>query len=706
MKVELLSPAGSYEIFVAAINSGADAVYAGGDMFGARAYAKNFSNEELLKAIDYAHIHGKKFYLTINTLLKDWEIDKYLYDYIAPLYLRGLDAVIVQDLGVLNFVKNNFPELDIHASTQMTITGEFGAEYVKNLGVKRIVTAREVSLDEIKLIKENVDIEIESFIHGALCYSYSGQCLLSSMLGGRSANRGRCAGPCRLPYSTLGVEKKYPLSLKDMCTLEILPEIIESGVFSLKIEGRMKRIEYAAGVTAIYRKYIDMYLEKGKQGYKVDPKDMEKIQNISNRSGFTKGYYKSYNSKDMITLDKPNYESDFDYIPENNIYHELTAEIKINTGEKIFMKIKGLIDVEVEGDFPQQAINAPLTKETVLKQIGKTGDTEFVFNEIKLELSDNVFVTVKELNELRRRATQEYKDRILYKYQRKLLAEKYILDQKPNEPQLEKMKINCFIENIDLFQVVVCNKEIDSIYLYYNAVDLKKIDDYVLFAHENNKKIYLALPVIFREKAKEYFDKNIEWIKKSSLDGYLIKNFEEMGYFKEKASLPMIADSTIYIFNKYAKNQMEKLGFEHLTVPFELNEKEIEKIGTSGSEMIVYGHQELMNTSNCIKKTLGKCDKKADITYLNDRYNKNFPVKSDCSICNNTLYNCNPLSLLSQAEKIKMLSLGSVRLNFTSETKEQAENIMQSFTNRFIYDKTQYTEIENFTKGHFKRGVE
>ncbi len=232
-QVEILAPAGFFACFQAAMNAGADAVYAAGARFGARAYANNFTQGELIEAIERAHIYGKKFYLTVNTLLKDHEIAE-LYDYLAPLYEKGLDAVIVQDTGVFQFIRSNFPDLDIHASTQMTITGAAGAKFLESQGAARVVPARELSLEEVRQIHETTDLEVECFVHGALCYCYSGQCLFSSIAGGRSGNRGRCAQPCRMAYSVeqngkviLPQQKGYILSPKDLCTIEILPQLIE-----------------------------------------------------------------------------------------------------------------------------------------------------------------------------------------------------------------------------------------------------------------------------------------------------------------------------------------------------------------------------------------------------------------------------------------------------------------------------------------------
>ena len=317
-KVELLSPAGNFKALKGAIHAGADAVYLGGERYGARAYADNFTEEEIIRGIHLAHVFGRKIYLTVNTLVKEKELD-FLYDFLLPFYEAGLDGVIVQDLGVFRFIKAHFPGLLLHASTQMTVTGWRGTEFLQKEGISRIVPARELSLNEIVEIKKRTGVEIEAFIHGAMCYAYSGQCLFSSILGGRSGNRGRCAQPCRLPYHigvNRGQKESYPLSMRDMCTLELLPELIEAGIDSFKIEGRMKRPEYTAGVTAIYRKYIDKYYESCSHGpldhdscggtasngkYEIEKKDLERLNMLYIRSGTGQGYYHRHNGKDMLT---------------------------------------------------------------------------------------------------------------------------------------------------------------------------------------------------------------------------------------------------------------------------------------------------------------------------------------------------------------------------------------------------------------------
>ncbi len=318
--VEILAPAGSLESVYGSVKAGADAVYIGGMKFGARAFADNPNEEELLDAIDFVHLNGKKIYMTVNTLFKENELKNELVSFLAPYYERGVDAVIVQDIGALSVIKNVFPDLPVHASTQMTIASEYGCRLLSGLGnVTRVVPARELSISEIRSIRENTDLELECFVHGALCYSYSGQCLFSSVIGGRSGNRGRCAQPCRMKYDLFedGKFKKngYLLSLKDLCTLEYIPDLIDAGIDSFKIEGRMKRPEYTAGIAGLYRTLADMYLDLGKDGYendlKLHPDIMEKAMKTAmelyNRGGFTKGYYFSYHGKDMMTWERPNH---------------------------------------------------------------------------------------------------------------------------------------------------------------------------------------------------------------------------------------------------------------------------------------------------------------------------------------------------------------------------------------------------------------
>lgn len=453
MDIELLAPAGSYQTMVAAIEAGADAVYMGGTKFGARAYAENGDEDTIIAAIRYVHLHNKKLYLTVNTLLKDRELENELYDYLKPLYEAGLDAVIVQDPGVLKFVKEHFPDMHIHASTQMTITGKMSASLLEEMGCSRIVTARELSLKEIEDIRKNTSLEIESFIHGALCYCYSGQCLMSSLFGGRSGNRGRCAQPCRLPYGVyengrkINSEKnQFALSPKDMCTIEILPEVIRAGVTSLKIEGRMKRPEYTAGVVRIYRKYLDLYLknadkyEKHPEMYRVDKADLQELFDLYNRDGFHTGYYKDHNGPKMMAVkneklsngQKARNEALFKYIKTEYLDKQrklpLDASIRLHVGRPAVFKVAG---IEVTGQIVEAAQKQPLAKDRVLAQMKKTGNTPFEFTHLDIEMDDNLFMPMQALNELRRAGLEAYENSVYDRYAR--TAE----DKKSYESQLE-----------------------------------------------------------------------------------------------------------------------------------------------------------------------------------------------------------------------------------------------------------------------------
>lgn len=446
-KVELLAPAGNYEAFLGAVNAGADAVYLGGERFGARAYADNFKAEEILRALHVAHFYGKKIYLTVNTLLKERELAE-LSDYLNPFCEAGLDGVIVQDLGALRHMRECFPGLSLHASTQMAVTGARGASLLKEAGVSRIVPARELSLREVKTIREEAGVEVECFIHGAMCYCYSGQCLFSSMLGGRSGNRGRCAQPCRLPYEIWEGKKclageGYPLSLKDMCTLEYLPALIEAGIDSFKIEGRMKRPEYAAGVTAIYRKYIDRYFEEGAARYRVEKDDLDSLKSLYIRSEIQTGYYERHNGKEMITLEKPGYEGCDEtmiskireaYIKETERM-PVRLNVRVAVGEplQIIMERDGKSGsdfcrekedtfekacrenvktenyaVKTAGEIVQPAKNAPLTIDDVRRRISRMGESLLSVSECRIDMEGEGFVPVRALNDLRREAVKAF----------------------------------------------------------------------------------------------------------------------------------------------------------------------------------------------------------------------------------------------------------------------------------------------------------
>ena len=791
-EIEILSPAGSYESLKAAIAAGADAVYIGGSRFGARAYADNLNEEKMLEAIDYAHLHGRKIYLTVNTLLKEQELEKELYDYLLPYYKHGIDAVIVQDLGVLSFIKKHFPGLPIHASTQMTITDLLGAKFMEKQGVERIVTSREMSLSEIKEIFDHTDVEIESFVHGALCYCYSGQCLYSSLIGGRSGNRGQCAQPCRLPYKVDGNKNaEYVLSLKDMCTLEYIPELIEAGIYSFKIEGRMKKPEYVALVTKMYRKYVDLYFQKGKKGFRVDPADKEKLLDLYNRGGSHGGYYHKKNGRDMVSLKRPNHAGvpalrviksagksitckalldisagDVVELPtegENFTFasavkkgqnvtftthkkqnlqkdmvlsrtrnESLIREIhetiinnkrkeKINgkliisegTSAKLVLYY-GDIVVESVGEIVQSAKNQPMDAARIEKQIRKTGNTEFEFEKLEIEISGNVFMPMQSLNELRRIALEELERRIIEAYRREvkiLPCDKSELSGSDASAALERCSgLYVYVEEVEQFKEAVKYESVRRIYLDANAVshiwDNPQTKELLEEAHDSKKEIYLALPHIIRSTTKNILNAYKAFIFQLDWDGILIRNNESYEFLKENQYQgKIVSDYSMYHFNREAKKFWEKEQIESFTAPLELNYKELQDVGMSNGELIIYGHLPMMVSAQCIMNTTKGCRHQKGRLQFTDRYQKVFTARNCCDYCYNIIYNTLPLALSDQKEEIQKLAPKALRLQFTIENGETVKKVLTHFEEVFVKEWIQREPDFEFTRGHFKRGI-
>lgn len=722
-QVEILAPAGSYESMAAAVSAGADAVYIGGSRFGARAYADNLDEGKMLEAIDYMHLHRRRLYMTVNTLVKDGEMGE-LFDYLNPYYKQGLDAAIVQDMGVFAFLKEYFPKLHLHASTQMTITGVYGAKLLKDLGAQRVVTARELSLEEIRKIKDAVDVEIESFVHGALCYCYSGQCLLSSVIGGRSGNRGRCAQPCRLPYDVkqdgrdLGRKnERYVMSLKDLCTLDLIPDMIEAGVYSMKIEGRMKSPRYTAGVVSMYRKYVDKYLKDGREGYYVEPTDKKMLLDLFDRGGFTEGYYKKHNGRDMVALhEKPQFrevnQQLFDRIDETYVNSQKQIEVKgkavLKEGVPSMLTLSsGSTEITVWGQKADSAQNQPVTEEKLLRQIGKTGGTMFCFDELSAEIEGHPFIPVQSLNELRRNGFEKLEEELLKPYKREVGIRKPENTAEIIKECKTELIITVSAEDVKTAEKMAVLDGIKRIYLDSAVIDVSQWKRLISLCHENEKECWLILPQIFRTEAKNYFTVHKKEWEEAGFDGMLLRSMEELEFLKEqKTEFPKAFDSNLYTFNKKAEQMMKRLGADWLTLPSELNERELEKLGCQDKELVIYGYLPLMVSAQCIRRTVEKCTHQPGLLYIKDRMGKEFPVRNNCRFCYNVMYNTSPLSLHGQEERVVKLGPASVRLSFTVETAEEAEAVAKSFVKAFKGEKEVRLPIKDFTRGHFKRGVE
>lgn len=717
-KVELLAPAGDYECFMAAINAGADAVYLGGMKFGARAYANNFSKEEIVEALRVAHLFGRKIYLTVNTLVKENEMPE-LVPYMEPLYEAGLDGVIIQDLGVLETLREHFPGLLLHASTQMTITGVYGAEFVKSLGVCRVVPARELSLDELKDIKQRTGLELECFVHGAMCYAYSGQCLFSSILGGRSGNRGRCAGPCRLPYTDKNGKQLYPLSLKDMYTLPMLPKLIEAGIDSFKIEGRMKSPEYVAGVTAVYRKYIDRYLSMPDHEFQIDKKDETLLRGLYIRSDICRGYYEMHNSKNMITIKEPGY---------GGSKKEVLEEIRRTyLNQKPFIPIKGkvfvfegkpavltfytdTVSVTVEGEMAGEAINRPLTDQDISDRLSKLGDTFFKLEAFEVRTDDHSFMTVKALNMLRRKACAKLEQTIMKGNTQRVTFDVYpkIRRAKTASDFLGANQLAVYVSTREQLAEILLSDEVNLIYISADCF-LQEKDAMESFLKKHPRQYFLALPYILRKRSYLYLEQYKALLESGLFTGVLVRNFEEVQWLNNIDYCgQIVSDNTIYVWNNAALGICARL-FDRVTLPVELNQKEL-LLCSDGvqTEFVIYGRLPLMFSANCVQKTLEQCIHRPDgqnMYMLTDRYQNPFPVMQNCIHCYNILYNTVPLSLHGQLDKIKKAGFQVLRLDFTLENARQTRAVLAYYIKKskgmdadFIW--------KDYTNGHYKRGVE
>lgn len=738
-KVELLAPAGNYEAFLGAINAGADAVYLGGERFGARAYADNFDAQQILRALHVAHFYGKKIYLTVNTLLKEPELAA-VCDYLSPFAKAGLDGVIVQDFGVLSRIRDRFPGLPLHASTQMTVTGKRGAALLKQAGISRIVPARELSLEEIQKIKDT-GVEVECFIHGAMCYCYSGQCLFSSILGGRSGNRGRCAQPCRLPYQVFDGKKRllenaYPLSLKDMCTVEYLPALLETGIDSFKIEGRMKRPEYAAGVTAVYRKYIDLYHKEGASEFHVDPADMEKLRGLYIRSEIQTGYYTRHNGKEMVSLKNPGYSGSDErvlsrirerYIREpDQMPVRMHAEVK--AGEPLRLRLAAKSETEAypvtetRGEEVQAAQKAPLAEEDVRKRLCKTGGSLLHVEECTVVVEGEGFVPVRALNELRRQAVDAFEKAVIESRRTRRWVpktdegvEKTCESKKNDDRPSQSANIDCLVTTLEQLRSVCGWGGCRRIYIesdLFLAEYGKVLCAAKTAAVDDRPKYYLALPHILRKRDDAYLEELARVLEKTELsfEGLLVRDLEGMAYGvlagQEQGSAFMkyrlVPDAGLYCFNGEAARFLAAFAGE-VTLPYELNAKEAANLVRAvrgdgmGANLVVYGRIPMMVTANCLQRTADACkagERAKRRIFLRDRTGASFPVAVNCEHCYNVIYNSVPYSLHGAGKERERIDADALRYDFVTESGPQCRQILEG---NFPFSQ--------YTAGHSKRGV-
>ncbi len=738
---ELLAPAGSPEAFYGAINAGADAVYLAGNRFGARAYAENFTTEKLVECIRYAHLHGRKIYLTVNTLFKEAELAE-LYEYLLPFYMAGLDAVIVQDLGVFRYIRENFPGLELHVSTQMTVCNGYDAALLKSMGASRVVPARELSLQELIQMKQQADVEIEAFIHGAMCYCYSGQCLFSSILGGRSGNRGRCAQPCRLPYTvkagTVVRENCYPLSLKDMCTIEHVPRLIEAGIDSFKIEGRMKKPEYAAGVTDVYRRAMDSYYEmREKWGireatdcFKVPKNDMGTLRTLYIRSDIQDGYYFKHNGAEMVTMTNPAYSgSDEDLLRQiNQIFLTDTLKLPVTvmaefkTGQPANVTfIHGETAVHVTGEIVSPAQKQPITEENVRKQLNKLGDSSFYAEGMEILLSDNAFYPLKQINELRRQAVERLERELLTQRghdSRDSLKNGFGNDSE-NAAELRKNKTTS--DSHGYVISVTTSEQLRYFADWFRAggdatgkvIARLYVDGDILSEHwdeadavcgqlSKHLEIWVTLPYILRNAGEKHVGKLCERQRETPwISGFIARSVGEAAFVKKNASAScrLRGDAGLYTWNYSAMEELSQ-WVEGFCLPYELRAPEQKGLlGTYPCEKIIYGRIPMMITANCLLRTADKCRKNSnDEIVLTDRYHTDFKVVQNCRYCYNIIYNSVPLSLHQKQSDWK--DIVDLRLHFTYESGKEMLQLIDAILRNGEFP------VKNYTTGHEKRGVE
>lgn len=739
---ELLAPAGSPAAFYGAVHAGADAVYLAGSRFGARAYAENFTTEELVECIRYGHLLGRKIYLTVNTLMKEQELGE-LYDYILPFYEAGLDAVIVQDFGAFRCIREHFPGLELHASTQMTLCSSHGARLLKDMGASRIVPARELSLRELREIKDKVDIELETFIHGAMCYCYSGQCLFSSILGGRSGNRGRCAQPCRLPYSVKAAGKTsreaYYLSLKDMCTIDHLPELISAGIDSFKIEGRMKKPEYTAGVTSIYRKYMDSYYElrerygqtEAGERYRVERQDSRSLNSLYIRSEIQDGYYFRHNGKEMVTLSSPAYSGSDDRLLEDIRKRFLSEKLKLPVSmEARFLEGKpaeltlsgGGFSVSLRGERVEAASRRPVTEENLRRQLGKLGDSAFFAEKMNITLDSNIFYPLKQINELRRLALRELEEAILAGKGWGVLRKSCLPEQEGGCSSVpgrrteaavsapEKTGFSVSLESeeqlLELIDWMKRNPQKRPALVYVSGDLAAAETESVLSVCRELAAmcpVFLSLPYILRESEHSYLEKLVSMTEEGPFSGFLIRSADGLGFLRGSGKSALLhLDANVYTWNKEAAEQLGE-GVSGFCLPLELKAAEQRELLKSGRsfEKIVYGRIPMMITANCVLRTAGSCGGKngaARCAALTDRYGKEFPVVCNCRHCTNIIYNSLPLSLYRELSKWE--DAARLRLAFTLENREETGKILDAFL------AGGEPALSEYTTGHEKRGVE
>lgn len=685
--LELLAPAGGMRELKAATASGADAVYMGASAFSARAGASNFTEAEMAAAVKYAHLHGVKVHCAINTLIKESELEK--AEEIAKNAVRcGVDAIIIQDIGLARRLRKILPDTELHASTQMTVTSLEGVKYLESEGFSRVVLARELTFGEIRNIAKNSKAEIEVFVHGAICMCYSGQCLMSSILGGRSGNRGRCAQPCRLPYEITRNGKKcaegYVLSPKDMSLIRHLPELESAGVASLKIEGRLKSAEYVSAVTGIYRKYLD-------NPCAVSKSDEEELRNAFSRSGFTDGYFTGRLGKTMMAHENPANNSGSTYTDaakrraDGREEKKIPIDIYASLNEDDVLRLvgctkDGICVTEKGTQKSQAAINKPLSEEKLTEQISKLGNTPFCVSSSSAEVENGITVPIKEVNETRRRLCEKLFEVLSYSEPGRILDIPIRHSQNSAE-RIPYLTAEVFTE--EQGKAILESGYVKR--LYAPAEVAAKLSEYGF-----ETEIITRLSDIYTEEfvATEHVSVS------SAAQIYKYKGRAKYGEWR------------LNIYNSQTAEAFKNL--KCVTLSPELNLADIEAavshISGIETEIIAYGYLPLMLMKNCPLKAMGMCQNGKSVFKLRDRKNMEFPVVCTKN-CRAVLLNSKPIYTADMTDRLSETGVNAIRLNFTLETPGECLKIAKSYSDAINGIKQLPMKDNTFTRGHFKRGV-
>lgn len=692
-KIELLAPAGNFECLAAAVQNGADAVYIAGKCFGARSFAENFDNDELIRAVDYCHLRGVKAHITVNTLVSDSEFPA-AAEYLAFLNNIGADAVIVQDMGVADFILKNFTELEVHASTQMTVHNSDGVLALEDIGVKRVVLSRELSTAELSEISAKTSAELEVFGHGALCMCYSGQCLMSSIIGGRSGNRGKCAQPCRLPYTVRGNGKKaFYLSLKDLCSLEHIAELEKIGISSLKIEGRMKGAAYVAAAVRVYRKYIDCPA-------KINQEDIALLDSIFNRGGLTDGYLIGKTGTHMFAFDKPDnpYRREDAELAkamalsakEENRKTVLDCRIDIKEGKKVTLTISANgIDVTYTHEkAAETAQKQPLTSEGVAERLRKTGGTPFEFGKIDVKIEENPYLAASELNAVRRNSLELFAKAYAESFRRK---SDYTLDIiETDEVPHEKPRFTCEVTTIEQYRAVKSEK----FELWY--VPLHIVQNNRDELEEIKEKTVIVLPAIIHENENERIKAETKRLIHEGFRGVLISNIAQLCSFRGEK---IYGGFRLNIFNSRALGFYAEHGVFAAELSPELTMRQISDIKKSVPVQVqAYGRLPLMITENCVIKNGGGCPCNSGSS-ITDRMGMTFPIIKDGSSCRNVILNCKKTFTADNLDAFGRAGVSLLRIYFTDEGADECRRICGAFMHGLQY------RPEDFTGAHYYKGV-